>query len=122
MGTLALGLYLPARNHAQDREEAAQPAVFVMTNDADHNEVLSYQRAPNGQLFEGRRCATGGRGSGGGIDPLGSQGSLNVWKCFRNIHKPTVEPSSAVIPASFFYLEITGLGPRSMTAYEVITC
>ncbi len=48
MGMLAVGLYLPARNHAQDREDAAQPAVFVMTNDADHNEVLSYQRAPNG--------------------------------------------------------------------------
>jgi len=78
LGMLAVGLYLPARSHAQDREDAAQPAVFVMTNDADRNEILSYQRAPNGQLLEGRRFATGGRGSGGGIDPLGSQGSLLV--------------------------------------------
>jgi len=78
LGMLAGGLYLPARSHAQDREDAAQPAVFVMTNDADRNEVLSYQRASNGQLLEGRRFATGGRGSGGGIDPLGSQGSLLV--------------------------------------------
>src|SRR5260370_37090040 len=76
LGMLAVGLYLPARSHAQDREDAAQPAVFVMTNDVDRNEVLSYQRVPNGQLLEGRRFATGGRGSGGGIDPLGSQRSL----------------------------------------------
>jgi 6-phosphogluconolactonase len=47
-----------------------------MTNDANHNEVLSFHRAPNGQLLEGRHFATGGRGSGGAIDPLGSQGSL----------------------------------------------
>jgi len=37
---LAVALYLPARNHAQDREDAAQPAVSVMAKDADHNEVL----------------------------------------------------------------------------------
>jgi len=53
LGMLAVGLYLPARSHAQDREDAVQPAVFVMSNDADRNEVLSYQRAPNGQLLEG---------------------------------------------------------------------
>src|SRR5260370_24392698 len=76
LGMLAVGLYLPARSHAQDREDAAQPAVFVMTNDVDRNEVLSYQRVPNGQLLEGRRFATGGRGSGGGVSPAAPYSSF----------------------------------------------
>jgi len=51
-------------------------AVFVMTNDANFNEIISYERTPDGQLFVGDRYATGGRGSGGTGDPLQSQGSL----------------------------------------------
>jgi 6-phosphogluconolactonase (cycloisomerase 2 family) len=76
LGTLAFGVYSPVRSYAQVREDGSQHTVFVMTNDAHHNEVLSFHRAPNGQLLEGRHFATGGRGSGGAIDPLGSQGSL----------------------------------------------
>jgi 6-phosphogluconolactonase (cycloisomerase 2 family) len=53
-------------------------AVFVMTNDATNNEVISFERAPDGQLFVGERFATGGRGSGGTTDPLQSQGSLTL--------------------------------------------
>jgi 6-phosphogluconolactonase len=53
-------------------------AVFVMTNDAANNEVISYERTPDGQLFVGGRFATGGRGSGGTGDPLQSQGSLTL--------------------------------------------
>ncbi len=74
--SLAFGISSPVRSYAQDREDGSQHAVFVMTNDAKHNEVLSFLRAPNGQLLEGCHFATGGRGSGGAIDPLGSQGSL----------------------------------------------
>ena len=51
-------------------------AVFVMTNAADDNEVLSFSRAPDGTLVEQGRFATGGRGTGGTIDPLHSQDSL----------------------------------------------
>src|SRR5258708_34615924 len=76
LGMLAVGLCVPQRSRAQDREDTTQPAVFVMTNDAERNEVLSFHRAPSGQLLEGAHFATGGRGSGGSIDPLGSQGSL----------------------------------------------
>ena len=76
LGTLVVGISSPVRSYAQDREDGRQHAVFVMTNDANHNEVLSFHRAPNGQLLEGGHFATGGRGSGGAIDPLGSQGSL----------------------------------------------
>jgi 6-phosphogluconolactonase len=76
LSSLAIGLYFPMPSHAQEHEDGSQQAVFVMTNDTDHNEVLSFLRAANGQLLEGRHFATGGRGSGGAIDPLGSQGSL----------------------------------------------
>jgi 6-phosphogluconolactonase len=53
-------------------------AVFLMTNDASMNEVISYERTPDGQLFVGDRFSTGGRGSGGIGDPLQSQGSLTL--------------------------------------------
>jgi len=53
-------------------------AVFVMTNAADKNEIIAYKRGNDGSLEEGHRFATGGRGSGGTTDPLGSQGSLTL--------------------------------------------
>jgi 6-phosphogluconolactonase len=53
-------------------------AVFVMTNDADANQVVAFQRDPNGRLENSRAYATGGRGSGGTVDPLASQGSLTL--------------------------------------------
>jgi 6-phosphogluconolactonase (cycloisomerase 2 family) len=60
---------------------AAQPAtksgaVFVMTNDAEKNQLLTFERAANGALTTGRTFDTEGRGSGGVNDPLESQGSL----------------------------------------------
>jgi len=56
----------------------AQHAVFVMTNDADANAVIAYERTPYGTLRSPHRYETGGRGSGGTVDPLGSQGSLTL--------------------------------------------
>lgn len=53
-------------------------AVFVMTNDATSNEIISYGRDSSGQLFTGGRFETGGRGSGGVTDPLQSQASLTL--------------------------------------------
>ena len=52
--------------------------VFVMTNNANKNEVLAYQRLFDGRLVLNERYATGGRGSGGLTDPLQSQGSLTL--------------------------------------------
>ncbi|MBS0419552.1 MAG: beta-propeller fold lactonase family protein [Proteobacteria bacterium] len=49
-----------------------------MTNDADTNEIQSYERLPNGTLLRAHRYHTGGRGSGGTVDPLASQGSLTL--------------------------------------------
>jgi 6-phosphogluconolactonase (cycloisomerase 2 family) len=56
----------------------AQRAVFVMTNDAEGNEVVAYERTPYGTLQSPHRYSTGGRGSGGTVDPLASQGSLTL--------------------------------------------
>jgi 6-phosphogluconolactonase (cycloisomerase 2 family) len=49
-----------------------------MTNDADSNAVIAYERTPIGTLQSPRKYRTGGRGSGGTVDPLGSQGSLTL--------------------------------------------
>lgn len=53
-------------------------AVFVMTNDADKNEIIAFERTADGSLYDAGRYATGGRGSGGVTDPLQSQGSLTL--------------------------------------------
>lgn len=74
---LATSVILPARSKAQANNGSAG-AVFVMTNAADKNEIVAYKRSTDGSLQEGRKFATGGRGSGGVTDPLGSQGSLTL--------------------------------------------
>src|SRR5215472_13445502 len=73
---LALAVGLPARSSAQ--ESRSSGAVFVMTNAAERNEIIAYKRNADGSLSEGRAFRTGGRGSGGTTDPLGSQGSLTL--------------------------------------------
>ncbi|HUA14047.1 MAG TPA: beta-propeller fold lactonase family protein [Verrucomicrobiae bacterium] len=62
--------------HAQTNAHSG--AVFVMTNNAERNEIVAYKRNADGTLMEGRSFLTGGRGSGGVTDPLGSQGSLTL--------------------------------------------
>ena len=64
--------------HAQEDHSNEAAALFVMTNNADHNEIISFQRAADGSLRQLRRFATGGRGTGGLTDPLESQGSLTL--------------------------------------------
>jgi len=75
MVALAISVVSPTRSNAEGNS-GGQGAVFVMTNAADGNEIISYRRAADGSLQEGRRFATGGRGTGGNNDPLESQGSL----------------------------------------------
>jgi 6-phosphogluconolactonase len=74
---LAASAVLPARSNAQT-PSSATGAVFVMTNAADHNQIIAYKRGTDGSLQEGRTYWTEGRGSGGVTDPLGSQGSLTL--------------------------------------------
>jgi 6-phosphogluconolactonase len=69
--TLASGI--AAAN--QNRNDGA---VFVMTNDAESNEVIAYERYADGTLHQPQSYKTDGRGSGGKVDPLGSQGALTL--------------------------------------------
>jgi 6-phosphogluconolactonase len=59
-------------------QAAQEHAVFAMTNSVEGNQIIAYSRAANGSLIEGNHFLTGGRGSGGTTDPLGSQGSLTL--------------------------------------------
>ena len=54
----------------------AAGAVYTMTNDAANNQVVIFSRGEDGILTRAGSIPTGGRGSGGGLDPLGSQGSI----------------------------------------------
>jgi 6-phosphogluconolactonase len=76
LAAVALGFIPTAPVIAEDGENAK--AVFVMTNSAEKNEVISFVRAEDGSLQEFRHFATGGPGSGGNNDPLESQGSLTL--------------------------------------------
>ena len=51
-------------------------AVYTMTNNAAGNQVVIFDRDEDGILTKAGSLPTGGTGSGGGLDPLGSQGSL----------------------------------------------
>jgi 6-phosphogluconolactonase len=75
-GALALGVTLAAATVAF--AEQRHQAVFVMTNDADSNEVIAYERTDIGELVNPQHFKTRGRGSGGTVDPLASQGSLTL--------------------------------------------
>jgi 6-phosphogluconolactonase len=70
----ALSMTASAQNNGADSEHA----VFVMTNAADQNAIIAYERAAGGTLHKAHSYLTGGRGSGGNNDPLESQGSLTL--------------------------------------------
>jgi 6-phosphogluconolactonase len=71
----ALGLAAAAK---ADDQWTGRPvgAVYTATNGINSNEVWAYLRLPNGSLEFLDKYATGGRGSGGAIDPLQSQNSI----------------------------------------------
>jgi 6-phosphogluconolactonase (cycloisomerase 2 family) len=73
LGTAALAAW--PQNWLSDDWEAVG-AAYTMTNDPAGNQVVIFDRAANGRLTEVGPVPTGGSGSGGGIDALGSQGSL----------------------------------------------
>jgi len=75
---LTASVMLTTRSNAQSLYSNSAHAVFVMTNAVERNEIISFQRTADGSLQEGRHFATGGRGTGGVIDPLESQGSLTL--------------------------------------------
>ena len=59
-----------------DQGDVAGGAVYSMTNAPDGNTVVIFNRDANGILTKAGSISTGGTGSGGGLDPLGSQHSL----------------------------------------------
>src|SRR5580692_3430472 len=77
MSAIAGAAWSGASFATNDNNHAAH-AVFVMTNNADANQVVAFQRDPNGTLENPHGYATDGRGSGGTVDPLASQGSLTL--------------------------------------------
>jgi 6-phosphogluconolactonase len=58
-------------------------AVYVMTNDAAGNEIVIFDRDARGKLTNAHSVPTGRDGSGGGLDPLGSQGSIVLTRDHR---------------------------------------
>lgn len=75
LSVLAIGTVLPIVGLAQTNPAGA---VFVMTNGAVKNQIVTYSRNANGWLQPGQTFSTGGRGSGGVTDPLASQGALTL--------------------------------------------
>jgi len=73
---LVAGVISPVSSLAQNSSHSG--AVFLMTNAADKNEVLAYERTADGSLTFSDRYSTDGRGSGGITDPLASQGSVTL--------------------------------------------
>ncbi|BDI30249.1 hypothetical protein CCAX7_23000 [Capsulimonas corticalis] len=80
--TLAASAVLPSALHAettlapQPRIADASGAVYTANNSVNRNEVFVYHRDASGALTFLGEYPTGGRGSGGIIDPLQSQNSL----------------------------------------------
>jgi len=75
---LAVSVLYSARTMAQIEPSQGPGAVFVMSNSAGRNEIISFTRSDDGSLQPAGTFATGGRGSGGVTDPLESQGSLRL--------------------------------------------
>ena len=73
---ISLAVGVGSNSFARDNNHEEEHAVFVMTNSAQRNEILTYRRLVGGVIEQSGRFRTGGRGSGGRIDPLASQGSL----------------------------------------------
>jgi len=75
LAAAAVLVLAPHRAAAQDERGGA---VFAMTNAASNNQIDAYLRLEDGSLESAGAFSTGGNGSGGTVDPLGSQGSLTL--------------------------------------------
>src|ERR1700739_540005 len=65
-----------ANAQLSSQDSSVSGAVYTMTNDASENSILVYSRNSNGLLTFRGPVSTHGRGSGGVLDPLQSQGSV----------------------------------------------
>ena len=72
---VGVGVFVPMLSAGAQVRNAE--TVFVMSNNADRNEVIAFQLDANGN-YDQRHFDTFGRGTGGVNDPLESQGSLTL--------------------------------------------
>lgn len=79
-GVFLLTALSAPRPATADGPKGSRGAVFAMTNAPEGNEVAVYSRSAWGYLTDRGSFPTGGLGSGGDLDPLGSQGSLVLSK------------------------------------------
>ena len=75
---LIISATIPALYAYQAAAAPSEEHVYVMTNNPNKDEILAFERNSVGRLHSTGRYETGGRGSGGTTDPLGSQGSLTL--------------------------------------------
>src|SRR5688572_27118475 len=73
MSLLVLGLVAATSGWAHDDDHSAPGALYTMSNAADANAVLVFERGPDGRLAPAGVYPTGGTGTGGG---LGNQGAV----------------------------------------------
>lgn len=119
---LSLGFCLSTTS-AQNNDTPG--AVYTMTNAADGNEVIIFDRNPKGRLTQVGSIATGGNGSGGELDPLGSQSSLLLsldqrWLLAVNAGSDEVSVFR-VLPEGLSLADVIGSGgdfPVSVTMYH----
>lgn len=71
-----LALFSVAQIAGAAVDTAGTGAVYVMSNKADNNSVLVFQRAGDGSLTFSQEILTQGAGTGVTLDPLMSQGAL----------------------------------------------
>jgi DNA-binding beta-propeller fold protein YncE len=83
-----------------NRHGAAVGAVFVATNNANHNEVVMYSRSETGTLNYVGTFPTGGRGQGGINDPLQAE-------------------SSMALTSDHHYLLVVNAGSSTLSLFEV---
>lgn len=79
LALVALGGHAYARDHQRGKSGGA---VFTMTNEADGNRLVVFERARDGSLAQPVYVATDGLGSG---DSLGAQGSLVITPDRRHV-------------------------------------
>jgi 6-phosphogluconolactonase (cycloisomerase 2 family) len=124
-GVFADGPRDKVRDRGHDRDEIAAGAVYTMTNAPDGNRVVIFDRDEDGTLTNAGSVATGGTGSGGGLDPLASQNSLvlstdNRWLLAVNAGSHDISVFR-VRPNGLTLVDTIGSGgffPVSVTVYH----
>jgi len=111
--------------HGHGGEDKAVGAVYAMTNDATTNEIVIFGRDEDGNLTRTGSIATGGAGSGGGVDPLVSQGSVVLTRDERWLLAVNAGSSEIsvfrVLPHTLVLTDKTGSGgeyPVSIAVYH----